>query len=63
METTLKHLLLMFALFLGSFYPYCTLSQVTETNRTPGDTIYGANPENCKINLSLYIEFYKQKKN
>jgi len=62
MKTILKHLLLVVALFLGSFYPYCTLSQVTETNRTSGDTIYGANPENCKINLSLYIEFYKQKK-
>lgn len=63
MKTTLKHLLLMVALISGNLFPYYTFSQETETDSNPGNTDkYGSNPANCKLNLSEYIELYRQNK-
>ena len=52
---------LFFAVFIfSSIAPFSSFSQVTNENTGNSDK-YGSNPENCKMNLSLYIEFYKQK--
>lgn len=52
---------LFFAVFIfSSIAPFISFSQNTNENTGNSDK-YGLNPENCKINLSLYIEFYKQK--
>jgi hypothetical protein len=52
---------LFFAVFIfSSIAPYSLFSQVTNENTGNNDK-YGSNPESCKMNLSLYIEFYNQK--
>lgn len=61
MKTNLKKLLLA-VLFLGVLIPFYSYSQEVEGGDNSGDDEkYGSNPENCKMNLSLYIEFYRQK--
>ena len=61
MKTIFRKVLLAI-LFFGITIPFNSFSQVTENNDNSGDTDkYGTDPENCKMNLSLYIEFYRQK--
>jgi hypothetical protein len=61
MKTALTKTLLMVSLFTGSFYQNYSFAQVTETNPVDTVHIYGVNPESCKLNLSLFIELYRQK--
>ena len=43
------------ALFIMIFSPVLISAQDEDSDK------WGANPDNCKINLSLYVEFYRQK--
>ena len=44
-------------IFLFSLLPYSISGQPEENDNEK----WGANPDNCKMNLSLYVEFYRQK--
>lgn len=46
-------------LFIG--IPAVFSQIIDETGGQGDDEKYGNNPDNCKMNLSLYIEFYRQK--
>ncbi len=62
MKMKIKHKMLIAIMFITSTFAGSTFSQEANGNDNPNDTTkYGKNPDKCKMNLSLYIEFYRQK--
>ncbi|MGQ9847224.1 MAG: tetratricopeptide repeat protein [Bacteroidales bacterium] len=51
----IAYLLALFMLSTGS------ISVNAQNEQEDNDSKYGSNPDRCKMNLSLYIEFYRQK--
>jgi tetratricopeptide (TPR) repeat protein len=44
-----------------SLAPICVFGQEEASSNGEDTTKWGSNPDNCKMNLSLYVEFYRQK--
>ena len=60
MAPIIKYTLLLAVLIVSNIAPFHSFSQINNNSSENTDK-YGSDPEKCKMNLSFYIEFYKQK--